>query len=206
MSADFTPFGIMLGLVGGIGATILGEVLRLRRKPRLSLELVEGLGPGRVARAEGAYARLEVRNASHRDGASGVSVRIEKVRGGTPKDAEKLSFLESWQLAWAKEDRGNPNVPPQPNPVSAGGSRQIDLAHLNSEVPGRLIVDIRPQTAPGSHMNYLGAGTFTFELVLSGENASARRFSVDVIHDGASWDGKHATAEDRLRLKHLRRL
>jgi len=198
--------GVVIAFFSGAGTITVGEALRLRRKPRLSLELVEGLGPGRVAGAQTAYARLAVRNSLYSDGESGMVVRIEKVRGGTPENAEKLRFLESSYLAWTKEDRGNPNVPPKPNPISAGGSRQIDLAHLNSKVPGCLIVDIRPQTESGNYMNYLGAGTFTFELTLNGNDAKTRRFSADVVHDGAPWDGRQTTAGDRLQLKDLRRI
>lgn len=206
MSDEITVLGVALGLLGGIGGTVLTEILRLRRvareEPKLHLELVDGLARARVAGNPGAYARLDVGNDRQSDGATGVSVRIERVLATSPENAEMLDFLEGWRLAWANEDRGNPNVPPEPKPVPAGDKRQIDFAHLNSTVHGQLIVDVRPQ--PNNKLNYLGAGTFTFELVVSGDNARAHRYALDVVYDGARWDGEHITAADRLRIQNLR--
>jgi hypothetical protein len=133
MSDDVTVLGVVLGLIGGIGGTVLTEIFRRRRaareEPKLQLELVDGVSPAKVAGNPCAYARLDVRNDRRSGGATAVSVRIERVDGGSPEDAEKLGFLESFQLAWANEDRGNPNVPPQPKGVPADVRRRIDLAH-----------------------------------------------------------------------------
>ena len=185
---------------------MLGEFLRLRRaareEPKLSVELVGDLAPARVGKNPGAYARLDIGNDRRSNAATGVSLRIERVRGGSADDSEKLSFLEGWQLAWANEDRGNPNVPPAPKSVPPGDVRRIDLAHLNSAVHGEVIVDVRPQ--PNNHLNYLGSGRFTLELVVSGDNARARHYAVDVVHDGEAWDGEHTSATDRLRVENLR--
>jgi hypothetical protein len=201
MSGDVTVPGVVLGLVGGIGGTVLTELFRLRRaareEPKLQLELVNGLSPGRVAGNPSAYARLDVANDRRSNGATGVSVRIERVLGGSSEDAEIRDFLEGWQLAWANEDRGNPNVPPLPQTVPADDKRRIDVAHLNSTVHGKLIIDVRPQ--PNTKLNYVGAGTFTFDLVVSGDNARAHRYAIDIVHDAERWDGEHATAADRVR-------
>jgi hypothetical protein len=208
VSGDVTAVGVILGLIGGIGGTVLTELFRLRRaareEPKLRLELVNGLAPAQVAGNPCAYARLDVANDRHSNGATGVSVRIERVFGGPRQPAEVRDFLEGWQLAWANDDRGNPNVPPQPKSVPPGDKRRIDLAHLNATVNERLIVDIRPQ--PNNRLNYVGAGGFTFELVASGDNARARRYAVDVVHDGERWDGERGNAGDRLRIENLRQI
>ena len=207
MAADVTVLGVLLGLVGGVGGTVLGEIFRLRRAakeaPELYLDDVRELTPALVAGNPTAYARLDVGNV-HGNGATGVTVRIERVDAPSPEHAEQLTFLAGWQLAWANEDRGNPNVPPQPKSVAAGDRRRVDLAHLNATVPGQAIIDVRPQ--PNNKLNYLGAGLFTFEIVVSGDNARARRYAVVVAHDGQPWDGDHATAVDRLQIQALREL
>jgi hypothetical protein len=203
---EITLPGVLLGLVGGLGSALLAEFFRRlhakRAEPKLRLQLVDGLAPSLVAGNPTAYARLDIHNDSKSGGAIGVSVRIERVIGGSPGDPEKLRFLERWQLAWANEDRGNPNVPPEPKGIPPGGQHPIDLAHLNSTVHGEVIVDIRPQ--PNNHLNYLGAGAFTLVLVVGGDNARARRYEVDLVHDGERWDGEHASAGERLRLEKLR--
>ena len=206
MSDEITALGLLVGVLTGIAGTVVAEVLRLRRKPRLSLALVDGLSGGLIAGHRGAYARLDVRNAKRRDGAVNVTVRIQHVRAHAADDTRDLDALQRWQLAWANEDRGNPNVPPEPKPVPGGDTRGIDLAHINSKVPGALIVDVRPQPERGNHFNRLGAGTYTFELVVSGDNARARRYAVDLAYDGEPWDGGTDTAADRLRLLELQRL
>jgi len=204
MRGEITLLGVVLGLVLGVAGTVLGEVLRLRRRPKLTLALVDGLTLTEVAPNNAAFARLDVLNAPRRDGAVGVSVKIERVRSRSGESASELDFFQGWQLAWANEDRGNPNVPPEARSIPAGGSRRIDLVHLNETIKGKMLVDIRPQPVPRSGANRLGAGTFTFELVVSGDNASARRFAIDVVHDGEQWDGQDASAAERLRLAALR--
>jgi len=205
-ATDLTLAGIAVGLVGGVGGTILTELFRLRRatreEPKLSLEVVAGLAAARVGNNPCAYARLSVSNDRRSTGATGVSVRIERVFGGPAEDAENLNFLGGWQLAWANDDRGDPNVPPAPKAVPPGDSRRIDLAHLNASAVGRAIVDVRPQ--PNNHLNYLGAGRFTFDVVISGVNAPARRYALDLVHDGEAWNGEHSSAGDRLHIENLR--
>lgn len=206
MGDQVTLAGVLLGLIGGVGGTLLAEFLRLRKRPKLSLILVEGLATTRVGQQTACYARLDVRNAQRSDGAVGVSVRIARVRGRDGAAPESLDALEGWQLAWANEDRGNPNVPPAAKPIPAGDNRRIDLAHLNSKIQGRLLVDIRPQPGKGDHLNRLPAGAFTFELVVSGDNASARRFAVGLDYDGGEWSGEAVEASERLRVSDLRAL
>jgi hypothetical protein len=205
VSEEITALGVVLGLVGGIGGTVLTEIFRLRRaaraEPKLHLELEHVLSPALVAGKPCVYARVALGNDRLSDGATGVSVRIERVVGGSPEDAEMLAFLKGWQFAWANEDRGNPNVPPEPKGIPAGDKRLVDLAHLNSTVRKRAIVDVRPQ--PNNKLNYLGFGTFTLDLVVSGDNARARRYALDLVHDG-EWDGEYATATDCLRIENLR--
>jgi hypothetical protein len=208
VSEEITVAGVALGLVGGVGGTVLAEIFRrrgaAREEPKLRLELVTGLAPARVANNATAYARLDIGNDRRSNAASGVSVRIARVSGGSSEDEEKLEFLAGWQLAWANEDRGDPNVPPEPKTVPPGDKRRVDLAHLNSVVSGEVIVDVRPQ--PNNHMNYLGPGSFTLELVVSGDNARASRYEVDLVRDGKAWDGEHTSAADRVRVENLRAL
>jgi hypothetical protein len=198
-AVDITFIGVLLGLVGGVGGTVLTEAFRLRRRPRLSLAVTEHLYVTRVGDNLAAFARLEVRNAPGKEGATGVTVRIEGVASESKDDRESLNFLESWQLAWANDDRGNTNVPPKAKVIASDSSLQVDLAHLNTVAPGLLIVDIRPQPE-GNHMNRLGPGTFRFEVVVSGDNASALRFHVALVHDGQPWDGDSDTAIERVQL------
>ncbi len=179
---------------------MLGEALRLRKRPKLSLAVTEHLSFARINGRPGAFARLEIRNAPGKEAATGVTVRIERVTSESEVDRESINFLESWQLAWANDDRGNPNVPPKAKVIAANSSLQIDVAHLNPIAPGLLIVDIRPQPEPGNHMNRLGPGTFRFDLVVSGDNASAQRFQIALVHDGQPWDGDSDTAIERVQL------
>ncbi|HMI81316.1 MAG TPA: hypothetical protein VK480_05965 [Solirubrobacterales bacterium] len=197
---DITPLGILLGLIGGVGGTALTEVFRLRKRPRLSLVVTEHLYVTRVGGNPAAFARLEVRNAPGKEAATGVTVRIEGVASESEDHRESLKFLESWQLAWANDDRGNTNVPPKAKVIASDSSLKVDLAHLNTVAPGLLIVDIRPQPEEGNYMNRLGPGTFQFELVVGGDNASARRFRIALVHDGQPWDGAADTAVERVRL------
>jgi len=206
MGDGITLAGVLLGLVGGVGGTLLAEVLRLRKRPKLSLAVVEGMATTQVGQQDVAYARLDVVNSQRGDGALGVSVRIDHVRSQGGVADESLDSLQGWQLAWANEDRGNPNVPPAAKPIPAGDARRIDLVHLNSKIRGRLLVDVRPQPGRGNHLNRLPAGAFTVELVVSGENASTRRFAVDVEYDGQDWDGESAAAEKRVSASNLREL
>jgi hypothetical protein len=199
---DITFIGVLLGLIGGVGGTVLTEVFRVRKRPRLSLTATEHLSFTRIAGNPGAFARLEIRNAPGKETATGVTVRIERVASDSEDDRESVDFLESWQLAWANDDRGNPNVPPKAKSIASGASLHIDLAHLNPVAPGVLIVDIRPQPEPGNHLNRLGPGTFKFELVVCGDNASARRFLVALVHNGQPWDGDSDTAIERVQLYH----
>jgi hypothetical protein len=202
---EVTLLGVVLGLIGGVGATLLGEVLRLRRRPKLSLAIVDHLASARIKGKPGAFARLEVRNAPGKEAATGVTVRIEGVASGSDRYRESLTFLESWQLAWANDDRGNSNVPPKAKAIASGSSRQVDLAHLNPVAPGLLIVDIRPQPEPKNYLNRLGAGTFTFELSVSANGATARNYRVELVHDGQPWDGAAETASERVQLSSIDR-
>jgi hypothetical protein len=205
--ADLSALSIGIGLVGGIGGTLLTQASAWRQRkvkvPKLELAAVDGLPIATVASHPAAYARLEVTNDPKSDGANEVVVRIERVEGAPDDRAHFLGA--SWQLAWANEDRGNPNVPPTPKSVGPGNPRTIDLAHLNRKVPGKIIVDIRPQ--PGDNkLNRLGEGRYVFHLVVGGENAPARRYAVELVHDGVPWDGERTTAMERLKITGVRRI
>jgi hypothetical protein len=206
-SGDITVPGVVLGLVGGVGGTLLKQLFDTRRRkvsePKLGLEPVKGLGMATVDQRPAAYARLEVTNHPKSEGATGVMVRIEKVEGGAP---ENMDFLGDWQLAWANEDRGEPNVPPTPRTVGPDGRRGVDLAHLNPVAPGLAIVDVRPQPPKGTWLNRLGTGTYVFRLAVHADNAPPRRYAVELVHDGVPWDGEHMSATERLRVASVRRL
>jgi hypothetical protein len=206
--ADYTAVTVAVGLFSGSGVTAFvafaGAARRRKKRPKLSLRVVEGLTPGRVDGHPVAFARLEVVNHPRSDDAAGVFVRIESVDADSSDHADKLLFLQHAHLAWANEDRGNPNVPAAPKPVNAGVPRRVDLAHLNASATREMIVDVRPQ--PANHLNYLGAGTFTFTLVVGVEAAPAARYRVELVHDGRLWDGLAASADQHLRVQNLLRL
>jgi hypothetical protein len=130
-------------------------------------------------------------------------VRIEAVEGGSP---ENMDFLADWQLAWANEDRGNPNVPPAPKTVGPDSRRAVDLAHLNPVARGKAIVDVRPQPPQGTRENRPGEGSYVFRLSVRAENTTPRYFAVELVHDGQPWDGDHESAAERLRVANVRRL
>jgi hypothetical protein len=200
--AEFVA-GIVSGLLVG-GALEGFRLFRVaRQRPALTLDIVPELMPDRIADHPCAYARLAVSNAKGRDIASGVSVRIDRAAKSEKEASSNLAFLATRPLAWADADRGKPNVNPGVNPVPPGDRRLIDIAHLNASVERKFIVDVRPQ--PGNQMNYLGAGRFTFTLVVSADNADARCYTVDVVHDGLLWEGDQNSAPDRLRLENLHR-
>jgi hypothetical protein len=100
MSDDITVLGVVLGLIGGIGGR--SSPRSLRRPPRCPARSrscnsnLDGLSPAKVAGNPCAYARLDVRNDRRSGGATAVSVRIERFDGGSPEDAEKRGFLESF--------------------------------------------------------------------------------------------------------------
>ena len=187
--------GFVLGMLSAllVGGTLEGFRLWWVRHKRPELTLDYAC----------AYARLTVRNAKGRDTASGVSVRIDRADGKSENDAsEKLAFLATRPLAWADADRGDPNVKPGVNAVPGCPPPDRSCASKR-QCEGARFVDVRPQ--PGNRLNYLGAGKFTFELVVSADNADARRYRVNVIHDGGDWDGDHEHARERVRLENLHR-
>jgi hypothetical protein len=203
IAAEITPIGIALALTGGVGAVLLGYLLRRQhdraRVPKLTLRADRRLTRGKVGSHPAAYARLDVSNDPRRDAATDVRIVIERVREAS---GAEIGFLARWQLAWANEDHGDPNVPPVAKTIHPGGRQGIDLVHVNRSVARKLIVDVRPQPNDGGY--HLGAGTFTLELVVSGENAPARRYAIDVVHKGVDWDGDPATADECLRVENLR--
>lgn len=190
----------VLGLFGGSGTTLLAAFLRRRQKPRLSIVPVEHLYFTRIDGSAAAFARLEIRNAPGKESATGVAVRIERATSESEDDRASLAFLEGWQLAWANDDRGDTNVPPRAKAIGPDSALQVDLAHLNQKLSGSLIVDIRPQPGSRNHMNRLGRGTFEFDLALSGDNSTTRRFRVTLAYDGEPWDGASDTAIERIQL------
>jgi len=197
----------LLGLCGGLGGSLLMDMVRRQRakreEPILSIQPTrEALYPAEVQEKPCAYARVHVCNDPERNAATGVGVYIEHVSGGSEDDKEKLAFLEGRWLAWANADRGDANVPPAMKTIRK--KDWIDLAHLNSGLPGKAIVDVRPQPSTESTVNRLGPGTFTFELVVDVHNASPRHFKVDLVHDGETWDGKYESAADRLQIGAVR--
>jgi hypothetical protein len=197
----------VLGIVAAILVFGIEESWRhwrsKRKEPRLSLTLVPDLSPSKVDKGRCSFGRLELSNAAGKEAATGVSVRIKQVTASGDGRAPQLQFLGEHALAWAGADRGKSNVQPSFITLAADSSRQIDLLHLNEVTPKEVIVDVRPQ--PGSKLNYLEVGSFTFDLAVAADNLGTRRYAVDAEFR-SGWTGEYADAGRHLTLKNLRAL
>jgi len=193
--------GAVLAGLGYVAKDLYQDMRLKRTKPSLGLEIVPNLAPSKVDGRSCSFARLSISNAPDRETATGVSVQIEEVGG--PSDPEGAAYVAGCYLAWAKADRGKPYVEASSITLPGGGTRQVDLVHLNEGVRGEMIVDVRPQ--PGNHLNYFNPGSFSFKLAVSADNAGTERYGLEVEYR-EGWSGDYESAAEHLVVRDLRLL
>jgi hypothetical protein len=196
---------IALALLGGVGGALILEGYKQwtsrRRRPELTivpdpLVLEHGLMKIKVKKRECAYLRLLVNAAPGKDPATGVHVRIDRVRvldGEAPPGIQAITGM--W-LAWADVALVNPRAEKQVTTIPGGSSARLDLVHLNQRMARDAILDVRPQ--PGDHRNYLRAVEIALDISLTADNAAPRTYTISLRRDGREWSGWDESAEGHI--------